>query len=193
MNRAAAGAERIAVLVVGLALLVLGAGAAAWERDCIPDAVDAVDQLDVSALLDRTDESWWSWAVGLLGLLLVVIGLLWLRAHARRRSLGRLKLPGTGRGGALEADSGALLDAASAALDETPGVTARGGRVWRDQREVVAELRAALDPGADLDEVADAADRAAAVLSTSLGPQAPARCRVLLVRGRRWSRRTRVR
>lgn len=190
MNRAAAGAERIAVLLVGLALLVLGAGAAAWERDWIPDAVDRVD---ASALLGRTDEQWWPWVVGLLGLLLVVLGLRWLLAHARRRSLGRLKLPGTGRGGALEADSGALLDAASAALAEAPGVTARGGRIWRDQREVVVELRAGIDPGADLNEVADAADRAASVLSASLGPQAPARCRVLLVRGRRWTRRTRVR
>lgn len=190
MSRGVAAAERIAVLIAGLALLVLGAAAAAWERDWIPDAVD---RLDLSALLDRTGESWWPWAVGLLGLLLVIVGLLWLRAHARRRSLGRLKLPGTGQGGSLEADSGALVDAASAALGEAPGVTARGGRIWRDQREVVAELRAGLDPGADLDEVADAADRAGAVLAAALGPQAPARCRVLLVRGRRWSRRTRVR
>ncbi|RIQ34738.1 hypothetical protein [Jiangella rhizosphaerae] len=190
MNRAAAGAERLAVLLTGLALLVLGAAAVAWERDWIPDAVD---RLDASALLDRTGERWWPWAVGLLGLLLVVVGLLWLGAHARRRSLARLKLPGTGRGGALEVDSGALVEAASAALDEAPGVTARSGRVWRDQREVVAELRAALDPGADLDEVADAADRAAAVLGAYLGPQTAARCRVLLVRGRPWARRTRVR
>ncbi|SDS40393.1 hypothetical protein [Jiangella sp. DSM 45060] len=190
MNRVTAGAERLAVLVVGLALLALGAAAAAWELDWIPDAVD---RLDVSALLGRTDESWWPWAVGLLGLLLLVAGLLWLRAHAHRRSLGRLKLPGTGRRGALEADSGALIDAASVPLDETPGVTARGGRIWRDQREVVVELRAALDPGADLDEVAQAADRAASVLGAGLGPRAPARCRVLLVRGRRRARRTRVR
>lgn len=190
MNRAVAGAERIAVLLVGLALLALGAATVAWERDWIPDAVD---RLDVSALLDRTGESWWPWAVGLLGLVLVVLGLLWLRAHARRRSLGRLKLPGSGRGGTLEADSGALVDTASAALDEAPGVTSRGGRVWRDQREIVIELRAGLDPGADLGEVADAADRAGAVLATYLGPQTPARCRVLLVRGRRWARRTRVR
>lgn len=190
MNRGAAGVERFAVLLAGLALLVLGAGAAAWEQGWIPDAVD---RLDLSALLDRTGESWWPWAVGLLGLLLVVVGLLWLRAHARRRSLGRLKLPGSGRDGALEADSGALVDAASETLAEAPGVSSRGGRVWRDQRETVVELRAGLDPGADLDEVAEAADRAAAVLGTYLGPQAPARCRVVLVRGRRWARRTRVR
>lgn len=191
MNRAAAGTERVAVLLVGLVLLALGAAAAAWERDWIPDAVD---RLDLSVLLDRTDESWWPWAVGLLGLVLVILALLWLRAHARRRSLARLKLPGTGRGGALEADSGALVDAAAASLAEAPGVTARGGRVWRDQREIVVELRAALDPGADLNEVADAADRAAAVLGTCLGPETPARCRVVLVRARPWARgRTRVR
>ncbi|WP_116952439.1 hypothetical protein [Jiangella endophytica] len=190
MSRAAAGVERAAVLLTGLVLLVLGGAAVAWERDWIPDAVD---RLDASALLDRTGESWWPWAVGLLGLVLVVLGLVWLLAHARRRSLSRLKLSGTGREGALEVESGALVDAAAAALDEAPAVTARGGRVWRDRKEVVVELRAALDPGADLDEVADAADRAAAVLGTSLGPQAPERCRVLLVRGRRRARRTRVR
>ena len=190
MNRAAAGVERVAVLLVGLALLVVGAAAAAWERDWIPGAVERVD---ASALVDRTGERWWPWVVGLLGLVLVVLGLLWLRAHARRRTLARLKLPGSGRGGALEADSGALVDAASAALAEAPGVTSRGGRVWRDQREVVVELRGGLDPGADLDEVADAADQAAAVLGECLGPRTPARCRVVLVRGRRWARRTRVR
>lgn len=190
MSRGAAAAERVAVLLVGLVLLVVGAAAVAWQRDWIPDAVD---RLDLSAALDLADEGWWPWAVGVLGLLLVAVALTWLTAHARRRTIGQLRLPGSGRDGKLTVDSGTLLSAASVPLDEAPGLTSRDGTILRDQREQVVELRAALDPGADLDEAADAAERAAGVVGAYLGPETDTRCRVVLVPSRRWAKRTRVR
>lgn len=190
MSRAAAAAERVAVLLVGLVLLIVGAAAVAWQRDWIPDAVDRVD---VSGALDLADEAWWPWAVGVLGVLLVAVALTWLGAHARRRGISHLRLPGSGRDGKLTVDSKALLSAAAVPLDETPGLTSRDGKILRDQREQVIELRAALDPGADLDEAADAAERAAGVLGSYLGPETETKCRVVLVPSRRWAKRTRVR
>ena len=190
MRRAAAAIERVAVLLAGLVLLAVGGAGVAWEQGWLPEDRD---RIDASAALEGSRESWWPWLIGLSGLLVFLLGLWWLLAHARRSTVGRLKLPGSGRAGGLVVDSSALLSAAAAVLEETVGVTSRDGRVWHDRRELVVELRAALDPGADLDEAADAAERAAAVLRTSLGPETPARCRVVLVRGRRWAKRSRVR
>ncbi|TDE09629.1 hypothetical protein [Jiangella asiatica] len=190
MRRGAAATERLVVLLVGLVLLALGAAAVAWERGWIPDAVDRVD---ATALLDRTGESWWPWVEGLVGLLLVLVAVAWLLAHTRRSVMTRLPLSGSGRTGKLDVDSGALVSAASGVLDNAPGVRARGGRVLREPRELVVELRAAIDPGADLDETAEAAERASAALRSCLGSQSGARCRVILVRSRPWAKRTRVR
>lgn len=191
MKRMTAGLERAAVLVVGLALVVVGAAAVAWQQDWIPGAVD---RIDMSVVSDHTSAGWWPWAVGAAGLLLVIAGISWLTAHARRRTVTHVRLAGAGADGRLTVESSALVDAAAAAFDDVPGLRSRGGRVWRDGRDLVVDLRAAMSPGADLGEVTSAAERAAGTVHEYLGDRTQARFRTVLVSGgRRRGKETRVR
>ncbi|WP_129667281.1 hypothetical protein [Phytoactinopolyspora endophytica] len=165
MSWAAAAAERIAVLVVGLVLVALGAAAAAWQQGWLPDVAD---RLDVQTAVEWTGESWWPWAVGGAGVVLVILGLLWVAAHARLRTVGRMRLDGSGRSGRLTVDGSALMSPVVLDLEATPGVRDASGRVLSERKESVIELRVKVDPGADLDEVADATERASVQLGRLL-------------------------
>ncbi|WP_166353762.1 hypothetical protein [Phytoactinopolyspora limicola] len=178
MRRGAAGTERVVVFVMGLLLLAAGAAAVAWRQDWISGAVD---QLDAGPVLDWTDTRWWPWAVGGAGIVLTVVGVAWLAAHLRRRTVHRLELSGSGRGGRLTVSCDALVESARDTLEGATGLQLRSGRVIVDERgERLVDLRAGIDPGADLGEATDAARHASAVLSAQVGLESGLRYRIVL-------------
>ncbi|NDL60907.1 hypothetical protein [Phytoactinopolyspora mesophila] len=178
MRRPGAVLERTAVFAVGVVLMAAGAAAVAWELDWIPDAPD---QLDVTVVAERTEAGWWPWAAGGAGVILVVVGLYWLFAHTRRRTIHRLELSGSDPGGRLTVDSSAVVESARATLEGAAGLQLRSGRIIdADHRERLVDLRVGIDPGADLGEAADAAERVAAELAANLGPDSAIRYRVIL-------------
>jgi hypothetical protein len=178
MKRRGAAFERVAVFAVGVAFMAVGAAAVAWELDWIPGALE---QLDLAVVVDLPEAGWWPWAVGGAGLVLVVVGLLWLAAHTRRRTVHRLELSGSDTGGRLTVDSSAVVESTRPTLEEAAGLKLRSGRIIDgDHRERLIDLQAGLDPGADLDEAADAAQRAAEELAANLGPESTIQYRVIL-------------
>ncbi|SDU76847.1 Asp23/Gls24 family envelope stress response protein [Jiangella alkaliphila] len=185
MSRASAAAERVVVFLAGVAVIVLGAAAVAWQQDRLPGAADAIAVPDLVAW---TDEAWWPWTVGAAGIALALVALLWMSAHAHRRTVGRLRLSGSGRDGRLVADVAALSDAVGAPFAAVPGAAVRQTRLHREQGETVLDLRVAVDPATDLDAVVTAAELAAAVARRQLGDDTDVRFRTVVVAGRRRGR-----
>lgn len=85
MKRSTVFFDRLGVLIVGLAVLAVGAGAALWQQDRLTFAPDA---LDAGPILDLTEQPWWPWALIGAG---VVVALLALWSLLRRIPSGRTR------------------------------------------------------------------------------------------------------
>ena len=166
MRRGVIIVDRAVCLLLGLALIGFGAGAIVWGTDRVPPLTGA---LDLGGLASATNKTWWPWAVGLAGAALVLLGLRWLFEHAPRRGTGPIRLPGSGRQGRLLADGGPVAAAAAQVLGEAMGVRSTRGRVLRERGRVVVRMDATVEPEADLDDVARAADEVSAQLRHVLG------------------------
>lgn len=161
MNRAVIAWDRIATLLVGLLFMGVGLAGILWWLGTFPGWPQ---QLQADQALGLADEAWWPWAVGAAGIVLILLGLRWLLAHVPDRRVASLKLPGSAGQGRLEAKVGPIGSAAADALALTPGVRSARGTVQRDRGQLVAKLRATVEPQADLNDVAAAADRVSAEL-----------------------------
>ncbi|WP_405059585.1 alkaline shock response membrane anchor protein AmaP [Kribbella sp. NBC_01505] len=154
MRRGLIAFDRTAAIVIALVLIAAGAVALGWRYDLIPDASDRVE---IKGLSDLTTLSWWPWATGAAGVLLAILGLVWLARHLPRRGSGQLGLSGSDQSGRLTADTTAAADTAGQFLAQAPGVRNGTGRIVVDRGQLVAELTATLEPGADLGTVTAAA------------------------------------
>ena len=166
MSRRVRGIDRGATLVASLLALGLGVLAILWWTGtwaALPEQVNA------SAVTDALDQPWWPWAAGAGGLALVLIGLGWLSDHLRSQSVGRLALPGSGTSGRLNADAGPVAKAAGEAFGAVRGVRSSRATISHDRGQMVARVTATVDPEADLDIIASAADRVSAELRQVLG------------------------
>lgn len=173
MSRAASGVDRVVVLLVGLVLLVVGVAAIAWPLGWLERWVPrTTDRLDAPWLTDAAERDWWPWALGVAGLLLVVLGLRWLVAHVPSRRLGDVGLPGTAATGRLTADAGAVASAAASAVQETPGVRIARGRALDDRARRTVELTVTVEPTADLGAVRDGVERVLADVARMLSSDA---------------------
>jgi hypothetical protein len=189
MRRGTVLTDRVVCLLLGLLLLAFGAGAAVWGTDRVSPLTGP---LDLGPLPDATNKTWWPWAVGVAGAVLILLGLRWLLAHVPARGTGPIRLDGSGRQGRLLADGRPIADTAAQVLAETPGVRSARGRVLRERGRVVARLDAAVEPDADLSEIAVAADEVSAQLRNMLG-RPDLDCRVQLHTTRRGRPMPRVR
>ena len=157
MGRGVVAVDRAAAFVLGAGLIAAGAAALGWRFHLIPDAPE---RLRLGWLAATTRTAWWPWATGTAGVLLVLIGLIWLTRHFRRSGVGRLKLAGSDHTGRLTADADAAAAAAGHTLAQTAGVRNCTGRVVLDRGQVVAELNPTIEPTAGLDTIQAAAERA---------------------------------
>ena len=88
MNRATVGLDRFLGVVVGVLLIVVGAAGILWWHGTLHRRAPAVGVHTHGVLLslrNATDQSWWPWVAGLVGLVLGVLALLWLLRHATYR------------------------------------------------------------------------------------------------------------
>ena len=166
MGRGVIAVDRVAAFVLGVGLIAAGAAALGWWYDLIPNAPV---RLRFSWLPAGTRTAWWPWATGAAGVLLVLIGLIWLIRHFRSRGVGRLRLVGSDRTGRLTADANAAATAAGHTLSQTAGVRSSTGRVVSDRGQLVAELDLTIEPTADLGTVQAAAEQASHDLQRIIG------------------------
>lgn len=162
--------DRAATLVAGLVLIAIGAAAFVWDRGL---GLNWSDHPDTGRVLHFLRSDWVPWAAGVGGALVVILGLGWLAAHARRRRVGRLPLEATGPSGTPPAspavDVGAIASVAATELARRPDVVGCRGKAVRDRRQLVVELTPTLSAQADLAAVAAAAEHAAANVHSALG------------------------
>lgn len=159
MRRSTIAFDRFAAFVAAVVLLAAGAAAIIWWWGIFSQVPDTVD---LSGVQDLSAQPWWPWAVGIVGVVLVLLGLRWLFAHVPNRGVGELKLPGSNGQGKLRASAGPVGKAAAVALEGVPGVRSSHGTVIRERGQLVARLSATIDPGADLHRIATGADQVAA-------------------------------
>ncbi|GAA4117051.1 hypothetical protein GCM10022215_17280 [Nocardioides fonticola] len=189
--------DRAAVLVAGLLLLALGLLGLDWRADTV---LDLRPTLSTAAGQDAVATAWFPWVGAAVGLVLIVLGLLWLLAHVRRPGTGAIRLAASDHTGRLEVDARSLARAAAADLAARTPLEDVRGSVATHRGTTVVELRGRLahDAGAAAatatDDLAAAAATAAAQLAAALPDEAVA-CRVVLDPPRRTKepRRDRVR
>ncbi|GAA0291922.1 hypothetical protein [Kineococcus aurantiacus] len=192
MGRAVLGLDRLLALLAGVVLLVAGAATAAWGGGWLVRVWSAAPrQLQLKTATDTFAATWWPWAAGVTGAVLVLLGLWWLLAHLPRRGVGTLVLPGSDKHGRLLLEPAGAATAAAEVLEEFPGVRSAGSRVLRDRGQLVVELKALVEPTADLTAVVAATDAVSADLHQVLDRD-DARARVHLSVARRARRLPRV-
>lgn len=155
------------VLGVLIGLILLAAGAAAWLWYFSFGLT--FDTISTSALRRQLDSAWWPWALGAVGVVLIVLGLRRLVAHLPQRGVHALRLPGSRDFGGLTVISGALTTAASDQLEEVAGVRSVRGQVRLDRRELVLDFVATVEPSVELRDIARACDAVAGETAGMLG------------------------
>jgi len=165
MSRTLAGLDRLLALLLGLILLAVGVGAIIWQGGWYHRAPRT---LSVPWLSSATTASWWPWATGIGGIILILAALRWLVAHLPHRRSPAVTLAGSDRTGQLTADLSALAAASATVLADTPGVRSTSGTAITDRGQPTLRLTATLEPTADLATVTTAADRIGTQLATAL-------------------------
>lgn len=170
--------DRLASFVAGLVLLALGLAAAAWGAHQLTRVWPAApDRLHLKTATDAYAQSWWPWASGVAGFVLLALAIWWLVAHLPHRRAAPLRLPGSNRTGALTVDGSSAADTAGEVLAELPGVRSASGRLVHERGQLIAVLDVTAEPTTDLAELSADLDRVSGDLHAVLGRD-DVRCRV---------------
>ena len=176
MTRGVAAVDRLLALLLGLLLVAGGLAAAAWQRDLIPNAAD---RTRLGPVRTAAEQSWWPWAVGAGGVVVVLLALWWALAHLRRRRVKAIRLAGSDGTGVLRLHVGPVVEAAGSQLAHRLGVTSVRTSVTRERGAPVAELVVTTEHGADLGRVTSDVRHTCRELATALDGE-PVSVRVLL-------------
>ena len=152
-TRRTRGTDRAATILVGLGLLAAAALAWEWRLD-----LTGLLQTDgqIAGVGSAVDSSWWPWVAAVVGLVLGLLGLLWLVAHLPRPTRGSTRLTGSDATGRLEADHASLAKALADRWASLAPVTGASGRTTPDAPDVVV-LTGHVEIEADAADVLDAA------------------------------------
>ncbi|MFI2105317.1 hypothetical protein ACH436_18645 [Isoptericola sp. NPDC019693] len=160
-RRRVVGADRALLTLLGLVLLVAGAGLVALASGWLPAGAGLPgpgEAVDVPAVADAPDATWWPVACAVAAVVLVLVGLWWLLAHRPGPRTAATSLPGSRTRDRLRVVPDAVTRAASAELDADPRVRSAAlglaeehgglvlvGRVRVASRTDVAALGALVD------------------------------------------------
>jgi hypothetical protein len=153
MKRGAIVLDRILVLLIGLALVAVGVGAAAWQMDRLPFTLDS---LNVSGYTDVSEQGWWPWALGAGGVVVVLLGLALLvkQFPARRAPAVSVALP-EGKSGSLTFDVDAVGARAANEASEIEGVKSARSRTAVEKGVRMVTLLVTMNKDADVPVVFD--------------------------------------
>lgn len=184
--------DRILGALVGLALVAGGLLLVDWWGGWV--LTDLPQRLSTAAAIEATEQDWWPWAVGAVGLLLGLLGLWWLLAHLRRDVVGESRLGASGPTGRVRVDLDSVADATAGRFAEIAPVPSAQGSTTTQGGHQLLVVSARVESGADVDTLVSAAQQISDEVETAF-PDDPVTCRVLIdePRGQRRSRRGQVR
>ncbi|WP_298889632.1 hypothetical protein [uncultured Serinicoccus sp.] len=182
MSRRLAALDRVLVLLLAVLLLAAGLLALEWRLRVVSD--DYPDQIDVPGLGALAEAAWWPWALAGAGVLLGLLGLVWLFSHLGRRSVPDVGLPQSRADGRLRVDLSTLGEAVAGQLAAAAPLDHVRARPVGTEDHPVLQVRADLAPGARGTDIRDAAEQSAADLRRAL-PDTDVRLQLLLDAPRR--------
>lgn len=169
-RRRVVGVDRTLVTLVGVLLVLGGAGLVAVRAGLLPSVASPDVELDVGA--DVVAQPWWAGACAVAGVVLVALGLWWLLAHRAGPRTSRLTLPGSRTGDRLRVVPDVVTHAAVAELEIDPHVRSAALALREEAGVLVLTGRVRVAPRADVaalgDLVGGTARRTAEVLSRDL-------------------------
>lgn len=180
MSRIVAGLDRIAALVVGLALIVGGLAAIVWRLGYFPGYDGGLVHASWAPTL--TGQGWWPWVTAAAGVILGLLALRWLGAHVPGGKIGTVPLPGSNATGRLRVDLSAVAAAAADALAREPGVESASGKAVNDRGRRTIQIVTTVERSADLASIATAADQTCADLAGAVGDGTATRVHVQVAR-----------
>jgi hypothetical protein len=190
MTRAAIALDRLVALLVGAALVVIGAGALIWHTGWIhrlPQVISA------PALAAAVDAPWWRWAVAGVGLVSVAVALRWLMAHRPSLGTAPIRLHDAGDVGTITIDPAAIAAAAAAELERHPAVRVAKGKAVADRNDRMVEIAVTAAHPDELAAVIDAIDATSVHIARAAG-DVPLKTRATLrIKGGRELTRPRLR
>ncbi|WP_372594868.1 hypothetical protein [Actinotalea sp.] len=162
IQRSVVAVDRAVVLLLAVALVLSGLALLAWHAGSLPQVWPASwppvqDQVRLDTRF--LESGWWPWAIGVGGVLAVLLGLGWLLAHVPSRTVGTVVLPGGPIPGTLRIDPTPAVRTAAEQLRRNPAVRRASAAVVRERREVVARLRVTLEPSGNLHDLVTAIDQ----------------------------------
>jgi len=169
--------DRVVTALLGLVLVGGGLLVLDWRYRLVFTGYS--DALSTTAASDVVGRGWFTWAGAAVGLVLGLLALAWMLAHARRLGRSTLRLAASDERGRVAADLRAVAGAAASRLGALAPVTSVTGstRVYRSR--TVIELRGYVDPDADVAAITEAADRCASEILAAF-PDDDVTCRVLV-------------
>ncbi len=131
MTRAPFKTDRFATIVVAVLLIVLGLVLLDWRYHLVlhgyPHAVS------LGSLPSWAASGWWPWAFALATVVLGLVGLWWLVAHARRDTATSVKMPQSTQHGTITLDTSSLADAVAQSLQKAGPFASVKGTAKLDQ------------------------------------------------------------
>lgn len=191
MTRGLLRLDRLIALLVGLALVAVGLLVVDWRYR---EVFTYRDTLDTKPASDLMETAWWPWAFAAAGLVLGLLGLVWLLAHLRRGGPSTLRLRSSGPTGRVETDLRSVAATVAQRLGDLAPVTGVRGTTRVYGSHTIVELRGHVDVAADAEALTEAAEVCAADIAAAF-PDDDITCRVVLdaPQRSRTGRSTRVR
>lgn len=165
MSRAVLAWDRFVAILAGLILTAAGILGILWWGKWL---ITLPAQVDVTPATDLRQQPWWPWAVAAAGVIIALIALRWLAGHLPGRGVSELNLPGSDDTGRLHVNAGAVADGLAEALEQYPAVRTARGTIRADRGQLVANVRATIDPDTDLTKMAAVADDVSRQLAAML-------------------------
>jgi hypothetical protein len=174
--------DRALTLLVALLLVALGLLIVDWHYRWVFGTYPT--ELSTGPAGEIVAAAWFPWALAAAGILLGLLGLMWLLAHLRRRGPSTLRLQSSDETGRVQADLRSIADAAADRLQSMAALTGVTGTVATIRSRPVILLRGRIDPVASADSITDAAEICAQDVAAAFPDQAIT-CRVLVDSPRR--------
>ncbi|MFE6650004.1 hypothetical protein ACFVJS_25830 [Nocardioides sp. NPDC057772] len=162
----------VAVLVVALGLLIVD-----WHYRWVLRTYPA--ELSTGPANEVVTTDWFPWVFAAAGIVLGLIGLVWLLSHLGRRGPSTLRLDASDQTGRVQADLRSIADAAATRLESLAPLTGVTGTVVTIRSRPVILLRGRIDPAAAVAPVADAAEICSRDVAAAF-PGDSITCRVLV-------------